>query len=54
MKRVAGEREPVVVAPVVVKPIEVGLALGLVPPDIRNVTLALERNVRDVICATAL
>ena len=42
MKRVAGEREPVVVIPVVVEPIEVGLTIGLVPPDIRNVALALE------------
>lgn len=41
----ADEGEPVVVVPIAVKPVEVGLALRVVPPDIRDVLLALEGNV---------
>ncbi len=36
MKRIAGEGKPVVVVPVVLEPIEIGLALRIVPPDIAN------------------
>ncbi len=52
-KRIAGEGEPVVVVELVVEPIQVHVALGIVPPLIRNVTVALEGNVRNVIYTTA-
>ena len=42
MKRITDEGEPVVVVPLVVKPIEVCLALRLVPPDTHDILLALE------------
>ena len=43
-KRIADEGKPVVVVPVVLEPIEVGLALGAVEPDVATVLLALERK----------
>ena len=42
MKRITDESEPVRVVPLVVNPMEVGLALRLVPPDIADILLALE------------
>lgn len=45
MKRVADEGEPVVVVPVVREPVEVRIALGIVPPDVADVLLAFEGNV---------
>ncbi|MDP3901841.1 MAG: hypothetical protein Q8Q37_02620 [bacterium] len=42
MKRIANESEPVVVVPVVVEPIEVDLALGVVPPDEADSPIAPE------------
>lgn len=52
MKRIADEGEPVVVIPIVVEPVQVGLALGVVPPRIRNLPVALERIVRNAIRTT--
>jgi len=52
MKRVARESEPVVVVELVVEPIEVGIALSLVPPHVRQVAVALEGNVYCNICGT--
>lgn len=45
MKRVTDEGEPVALVPVVVEPVEVGLALRPVPPDVGDLLLALEGNV---------
>ena len=42
IKRVADESKPVVVVPVIVEPVEVGLALRVVPPDIADLLLAFE------------
>ena len=42
IKRVADEGKPVVGIPVIVEPIEVGIALGVVPPDVANLPLAIE------------
>lgn len=52
MKKVANEGEPVVVVPVVVEPVEVGIALVVVPPRNRHLAVALKRNVWNVIRAT--
>ena len=52
MKRITDEGEPVVLVPLVVEPVEVGLALRPVPPDVRDLLLALEGNVRNTIRAT--
>ena len=52
MKRITGEGEPVIVVPLVVKPIEIGLALRLVPPDVHNVLLAPEGIVPSAAYAT--
>lgn len=52
MKRVADEGEPVVLIPPVVEPVEVGLALRPVPPDVAGVLVALEENVRNTVCTT--
>jgi len=53
MKRIADESEPVVVVPVIVEPIEVGLALGLVEPHIRDLLFAFEGNMPGTAYATA-
>lgn len=45
MKRVAEEREPVVRIELVVRPIEIGIALVMIPPRVRHMAVALERNV---------
>lgn len=45
MKKIADETEPVVRIPVIVKPIQVAVALRLIKPDIADVLLALEGNV---------
>lgn len=44
-KRIADETEPVVVIPVVRKPVEVRLALGAVPPRIADLRLTGGGNV---------
>ena len=54
MKRITDEGEPVVLVPFVVEPVKVGLALRLVPPDIRDLPLALKGNMRNIIYNTAL
>ncbi len=51
MKRVA-EEKPIVGVVEVLEPIQVRLALRVVPPDVASVAVALERNVRDAIYAT--
>ena len=52
MKRVADEGKPVVLVPLIVKPVEVGVALCLVPPDSADVLLTLERSVPNTIRGT--
>lgn len=52
MKRVA-EHEPVVGIAVVVDPIQVRLALRVVPPDVAGVALAIEGYVRRAFQVTA-
>lgn len=52
MKRIAGEGEPVIVVPVVLKPVEVGLAPRAVPPDVRDPLPALEGSVLGTARAT--
>lgn len=54
MKRIAVESKPVVAVPAVVEPIEVGLALRAIEPDIRDVLIALARNMPNATRATAL
>jgi len=49
MKRIADERKPTVVVPNVLEPIEVGIALRIVEPDISDVIVAPERNVPNTI-----
>jgi hypothetical protein len=41
MKRVA-KREPVVAVAVIADPVQVGLALGTVPPDVASLLLVVE------------
>lgn len=53
MKRVA-EGKPVIRVVEVLDPVEVRLALRVVPPDITRVAVALEGYVQDAIHATAL
>lgn len=52
MKRVA-EDKPVVGVVEVADPVQVRLAVRVVPPDIARVAVALESYVRDAIHATA-
>lgn len=47
MKRFADEGEPVIVVPLIVEPVAVSLALRPVEPDIADVLLALEGNMRN-------
>jgi len=54
MKRITDEGEPVVLVPLVVEPVEVGLALRLVPPNVRDLLLALEGSVRNITHNTVL
>ncbi len=49
MKKIADEPEPVVRIPSIVKPIQVAVALLAVEPDIADVAVALEGNVRGII-----
>ena len=52
-KRLANEGEPVVAVKVVAEPVEVRVALGIVPPDVADQPPALESIVRNVAYATA-
>lgn len=53
MERIA-ESKPVVGIVEVTHPIEVSLALRVIPPDIARVTVAIEGYVRDTINITTL
>ncbi len=53
MRRIAVESKPVVAVPAVVEPIEIGLALRTIKPDIRDALTALERNMPNAAQVTA-
>ena len=53
MRKLAGESEPAIVVEDVIEPVEVRVALQPVPPRVRNMPVAPEGYVREVIQATA-
>ena len=53
MKRFA-EREPVVAVAVVADPVQVGLAHGVVPPNVACLALAVEGYVQNAMYPTTL
>ncbi|OGF64375.1 hypothetical protein A2Z53_00615 [Candidatus Giovannonibacteria bacterium RIFCSPHIGHO2_02_42_15] len=53
MKIIAGENKPIVIVPIALEPIEIGLALRAIEPDVDDVIIALERNVPNTIHGAA-
>ena len=52
-KTIAKESKPVIGIAIVLDPVQVGLALGLIPPNVAHVLVTLEGIVSDTACTTA-